>query len=575
MSIVPYNTNHQILFHDPNEGILIVRNSKQNTVQLVSTAVSTSDASSNRNQPNEQFNSNRFPNNGPSNTHKCPNCGFTWPEYSPASGHRNPSDSSSNMTTIDPSESVALAKTFPKGFMHHDYFKFLGKLEYNESTSSSIPYHSLPADIFNQGYFKRFFKKVPPFTLGSGAHAQVYKVIHVLNEIKLGTYAVKRISIGNQFEMLEQVLNEVLILYELSVKGANENNLIRYNHVWLELGDIDDSSTFCLPDGDNIPKDIKTQVPYVFILQQYCGGGHLEDLVVGNFQKENQYSWKDKIELERQKRRASRGKAVPIEENKRKWLTELEIWKFFTDVANGVNYLHLHGILHRDLKPSNCLLDVKFKIAEEPQVFFDTVGECDDELEKLPKVLVSDFGEGQIIDKRNILETNISEIRNESANERRGNTGTLEFTAPELWLFSNYDPALGDENKKFINDFSYESDIYSLGLILCYLCCGKLPFSDLLNGELDPQNIKNKIIEWYFDLTPESFHVWFSNSAKFEDDGFDSPSTCFYDFENLIYSMIKGDENDGDKGTSSRATSTEVIGVLQTMRWERFIKERE
>lgn len=80
--------------------------------------------------------------------------------------------------------------------------------------------------------------------MGTGARAQVYKVEHVFNDIALGTYAVKRISIGDKFEHLEQVLNEVLILYELSAKSAGENNLIRYNHVWLELGELEDLSSF-------------------------------------------------------------------------------------------------------------------------------------------------------------------------------------------------------------------------------------------------------------------------------------------------------------------------------------------
>ena len=60
--------------------------------------------------------------------------------------------------------------------------------------------NSLPEGVFNQGYFKRFFKKIDPYTLGSGAHAQVYKVNHILNNIVLGTYAVKRINIGGQLE---------------------------------------------------------------------------------------------------------------------------------------------------------------------------------------------------------------------------------------------------------------------------------------------------------------------------------------------------------------------------------------
>lgn len=171
--------------------------------------------------------------------------------------------------------------------------------------------------------------------LGSGAHSQVYKVVHVLNDIKLGTYAVKRISIGDKIELLEQVLNEVLILYELSIQGANENNLIRYNHVWLELGDIQDLKTYFLPDKQK-NSEFDNSIPYVFILQQYCDGGHLEDLIEKVFLRELHLSAKEQLDLERQRRRSVRKNSnqkledmdPESKENKKFWLGCIEIWKF-------------------------------------------------------------------------------------------------------------------------------------------------------------------------------------------------------------------------------------------------------
>lgn len=514
MSIVPYNNNNEIVYK--NDGILVVHNNQQNTIQLLST--------NDLKGKDHQFTGGRTPP-----THKCPNCGFLWSQTN--------SDQHVNVANVDPYEFNRVFQSLPQGFMHHEYFKLLEK--FPKKTSS------FTHDIFNQGYFKKFFRKIPPYELGSGAHAFVYKVVHILNEIDLGVYAVKRISVGDKLELLDQVLNEVLILYELSVKGANENNLIRYNHVWLEMGDLDDLSAYYI--GDN---RVKTDpIPYVFILQQYCDGGHVEDMILKNFQSEKLLSEKDKINIERIKRRKKRSSSFSEEEkNLKPWLTELEIWKFFKDIATGVNYLHLHGIIHRDLKPSNCLIEEKYQNIEIFDGPFDNKQDFLDELDKLPKVLISDFGEGLFIDKHNIPEPNGYIGNKYNADyERCGNTGTLEFTAPELWLYA-YPDSGGD--KGFMNRFTYESDVYSLGLILCFLCVGELPFSDQLGNEVDPQKVRENILEWYDKLDKENFSEWFSKRSNYQD------------FGELVYSMIKG---------PNRASCSEILSTLEIIKNQRFL----
>ena len=47
-------------------------------------------------------------------------------------------------------------------------------------------------------------------------------------------------------------------------------------------------------------------------------------------------------------------------------LSEEQAWKYFRDLALGIEYLHYQKIVHRDIKPSNLLLsnDNFIKIAD-------------------------------------------------------------------------------------------------------------------------------------------------------------------------------------------------------------------
>lgn len=543
MSIVPYNSHNEIVFHDPANEILVIHDSQENTIQLVRALPfesSDHDAFSSRalEWPDSEH---RY---GPEQANSyCPHCGHSFAENS-RSGFRRRS-SNSTYTELD----LRNYDYVPLPFLHHDYFKLLANLPLGGRSIALSD--SLPLDIFNQGYFERFFRKVPPGILGSGAHAQVYKVMHVLKNIQLGVYAVKRINIGDHVLFLDHVLNEVLILYELSAQGANENNLIRYNHVWMEMGSAKDLNTILL-NRNGEQSGLNDEVPYVYILQQYCDGGHLENMIAGNFQTEKYMSAKERIEHERQRRRLQREHPSMPESAKPQWLSDFEIWKFCSDITRGVLYLHSHGILHRDLKPSNCLLDKKYAPSLRPFVF-ESAADLENAADLLPKVLVSDFGEGKFIDKQRMADLSLHVDE-----ERRGNTGTIEFTDPKLWVYSHY-----SSGRKLAYEFTKSSDMYSLGMIFCYLCAGCLPFEKELTDRTDPEKIRNDIAKWHSNLLPESFHEWFSDNVIRSQGAF---SECQQDFNVLIYMLIK---------ESSTFTAQDTMAYLQNIKWRRLIDNGE
>jgi len=106
-------------------------------------------------------------------------------------------------------------------------------------------------------------------------------------------------------------------------------------------------------------------------------------------------------------------------------LEEQDGRKFFQQIISGVDYCHRHMVVHRDLKPENLLLDSK------------------------NNVKIADFGLSNIMTDGNFLKTSC---------------GSPNYAAPEV-----------------ISGMLYagpEVDVWSSGVILYVLLCGKLPFDD-------------------------------------------------------------------------------------------------
>lgn len=189
-------------------------------------------------------------------------------------------------------------------------------------------------------------------------------------------------------------------------------------------------------------------VPCAFILQQYCNGGDLHYYVVGGPPVQA-----TKEELKERMRRRSKGQPEPPK-NLHSQLSFEEIYSIFKDITSGVAYLHASHYVHRDLKPSNCLLHKQGnKIT------------C----------LISDFGEVQPTEM----------MRNSS-----GATGTISYCAPEVLR--------QDEDGRYGN-FTPKSDMFSLGMILYFMCFSRLPYSssNALQEELEDMDLlRVEIMDW-------------------------------------------------------------------------------
>ncbi len=156
-------------------------------------------------------------------------------------------------------------------------------------------------------------------------------------------------------------------------------------------------------------------------------------------------------------RRLSMGQAErskkPLQPQRR--LPFEEIYSLFKDITSGLAYLNGANYIHRDLKPSNCLLH-----REGSHI----------------TCLISDFGEVQ---PENMVR------------KSTGSTGTISYCAPEVL---RKDHATGG-----FGNFTAKSDIFSLGMILYFMCFGRLPYrsANTINEELeDIDQLRAEITDW-------------------------------------------------------------------------------
>ena len=215
----------------------------------------------------------------------------------------------------------------------------------------------------------------------------------------------------------------------------SHQHLVSYRHVWLE---------------DVKLSNFGPSVPCAFILQQFCNSGDLHQYVSNT----SQMSESTQQLKERMRRRSKNQPEIPRGLHGRVLQFE-EIYSFFKDITSGLNHLHVNNYIHRDLKPSNCLLHDSGKGL---------------------RVLVSDFGEVQV---ENMVRRST------------GATGTISYCAPEVLRREYPSGAYGN--------FTTKSDIFSLGMILYFLCFARLPYqnANVLNEDQEDLNeLRDEITSW-------------------------------------------------------------------------------
>ncbi|KAI1916728.1 putative serine/threonine-protein kinase iks1 [Ophidiomyces ophidiicola] len=222
------------------------------------------------------------------------------------------------------------------------------------------------------------------------------------------------------------------VLIEVQLlQRLSHQNLVSYRHVWLENAKL---------------SNFGPSVPCAFILQQFCNSGDLQKYICGAVRPAiTPQELKDRL------RRKSKGQPDPAKFDGPLRLPFDEIYSFFKDITSGLTFLHENGYIHRDLKPSNCLLH-----------------ETGREL----RALVSDFGEVQ---SENM-------IRNST-----GSTGTVSYCAPEVLRRVSADGPFGN--------FTFKSDVFSLGMILYFLCFAQLPYRNADAVDEDKEDLDQLRVE--------------------------------------------------------------------------------
>ena len=137
---------------------------------------------------------------------------------------------------------------------------------------------------------------------------------------------------------------------------------------------------------------------------------------------------------------------------RKKHLSEKQSCKFFHEIIDALEYLHIQNIVHRDIKPQNILLDT---------------------LNNETTLKIIDFGISNIYSLDNLLESSC---------------GTASYAPPEMHIGNKY--------------FGLLTDIWSAGVVLYIMNFGYLPFCED-DEDKNIMNIINGVYEIPKEASPE------------------------------------------------------------------------
>ena len=163
-------------------------------------------------------------------------------------------------------------------------------------------------------------------------------------------------------------------------------------------------------------------------------------------------------------------KKIKIHNGDKKYFEEKDILNWLFQVCLALQYLHENSIVHRDIKPSNIFL-------------------MENNIIKL-----GDFGLSKYI----------------PIHRTKSLVGTLIYSAPEILKEIKEKEKIKKEEKRGsikLKDYSYEVDIWSLGVTFCHIMSLEIPFNsvdDVINN-VKKETIFNKEKNCYIETIEQKY----------------------------------------------------------------------